>query len=222
MRLAWPMAGWGISPSPAISFEVSMMTTRFLVLSASTRAASRSMVVLPTPGRPSSRMFCPDSMRSAIMSTMPKTARPTLQVRPTMSPWRLRIAEMRWRVRSMPALLSVVNSPMRATTKAMSFWSTSLQLTTISLWGKRASGGEPRSSTISRSSFSPDCSRRGSRMCGGSTSRRASRSSATTCRTTSYQPLVARSPCCGIVPISRPGIASPRPRETFAMISGSR
>ncbi len=51
MRRARPTAGCGISPSPPISLEVSTITTR--LLSASTRAASRSMVVLPTPGRPS-------------------------------------------------------------------------------------------------------------------------------------------------------------------------
>ena len=34
MRRAWPMAGWGISPSPAISFEVSTIMTRFLKSSA--------------------------------------------------------------------------------------------------------------------------------------------------------------------------------------------
>ena len=48
-----------MSPSPAISFEVSTTTTRLPSSSASTRAASRSIVVLPTPGRPSSRIDSP-------------------------------------------------------------------------------------------------------------------------------------------------------------------
>ena len=39
--------------------RVSTMTTRLPRSSASTRATSRSIVVLPTPGRPSSRMLCP-------------------------------------------------------------------------------------------------------------------------------------------------------------------
>ena len=51
MRRECPMPGCGTSPSPAISFDVSTMTTR-LRSSASTRAHSRSIVVLPTPGRP--------------------------------------------------------------------------------------------------------------------------------------------------------------------------
>ena len=45
------------------------MTTRRL--SASTRAASRSMVVLPTPGGPSSNTLWPDSTRSWMMSMVP-------------------------------------------------------------------------------------------------------------------------------------------------------
>ena len=45
---------------------------------------------------------------------VPKTARPTRQVSPTMRPRRLRMAEMRCRVRSMPARLSSPNSLTRA------------------------------------------------------------------------------------------------------------
>ena len=116
MRRARPMPGWGMSPSPAISFEVSTTTTRLASSSASTRAASRRMVVLPTPGRPSRRIDSPDSMTSRRMSTVPKTARPTRQVRPMTSPTRLRIAEMRWRVRSSPARLSLPKRPIRSTT----------------------------------------------------------------------------------------------------------
>ncbi len=52
IRRARPMPGCGMSPSPAISLEVSTTTTRLSTTSARTRAASRSMVVLPMPGRP--------------------------------------------------------------------------------------------------------------------------------------------------------------------------
>ena len=62
----------------------------------------RSMVVLPTPGRPRINRLLPSSTRSWMMSRVPYTARPTRQVSPTMSPRRLRIAEMRCRVRSRP------------------------------------------------------------------------------------------------------------------------
>jgi len=116
MRRALPMAGWGMSPSPAISLEVSTMTTRLFMSSASTRATSRSMVVLPTPGRPSSRVLRPVRMRSSMTLMVPKMARPTRQVSPTMRPLRLRKQEMRCRVRSIPARLSPPNSPMRETT----------------------------------------------------------------------------------------------------------
>ena len=108
------MAGWGISPSPAISLLVSITTTRFCRSSASTRAISRRAVVLPTPGRPISNRDCPPSSRSRTMATVPNTARPTRQVRPTTSPRRLRIALMRCRVRSMPARLSAPNASQTA------------------------------------------------------------------------------------------------------------
>ena len=93
MRRARPIAGCGMSPSPPISFEVSTMMTRLRRSSASTRAASRSSVVLPTPGRPSIRMLLPDSTMSRMMATVPKTARPTRQVRPTIAP--LAVADRR-------------------------------------------------------------------------------------------------------------------------------
>ena len=89
------------------------MITRLRRSSARTRATSRSIVVLPTPGRPSIRMLLPDSTMSRMMAMVPKTARPTRQVSPTMRPARLRMAEMRCSVRSMPARLSSPNSPMR-------------------------------------------------------------------------------------------------------------
>ena len=76
MRRARPMAGCGMSPSPAISFDVSTMTTRLPRSSASTRAASRSIVVLPMPGRPMIRIDFPVSTMSSMISIVPNTARP--------------------------------------------------------------------------------------------------------------------------------------------------
>ncbi len=71
MRRALPIAGCGMSPSPAISFEVSTMTTRLFSSSASTRAISRSIVVLPTPGRPSTSTLCSLRMMSSIVAIVP-------------------------------------------------------------------------------------------------------------------------------------------------------
>ncbi len=71
IRRALPMAGCGMSPSPAISFEVSTTTTRLRCSSASTRAASRSIVVLPMPGRPMIRIDFPVSTKSAMISIVP-------------------------------------------------------------------------------------------------------------------------------------------------------
>ena len=71
IRRALPMAGWGMSPSPAISFEVSTTTTRLPKSSAMTRAASRSIVVLPMPGRPMMRIDFPVSTKSAMISIVP-------------------------------------------------------------------------------------------------------------------------------------------------------
>ena len=51
-----------------------------------------------------------------MISIVPNTARPMRQVRPTIFPFRLRIAEMRCSVRSMPARLSSPNVPMWSTT----------------------------------------------------------------------------------------------------------
>ena len=116
IRRALPTAGCGMSPSPPISFEVSTIITRFLRSSASTRAASRNSVVLPTPGRPIIRMLLPDSTMSRMIVIVPNTARPTRQVMPTIRPSRLRMAEMRCSVRSMPARLSSPKAPMRWTT----------------------------------------------------------------------------------------------------------
>lgn len=109
--LARPIAGCGTAPSPAISFEVSTMTTLLDASSASTLATSRRMVVFPTPGLPSMSTLLLLSMRFWMSFTLPNTALPTLQVSPTGSPSRSRITENRCRVRSMPALLSSPNLP---------------------------------------------------------------------------------------------------------------
>ena len=71
IRRARPIAGWGMSPSPAISLEESIMTTRLLRSSASTRAISRSAVVLPIPGLPSNKIDLPVSTRSRIIAIVP-------------------------------------------------------------------------------------------------------------------------------------------------------
>jgi len=115
MRRARPIAGWGTSPSPAISFEVSITITRLLSSSASTLAISRSLVVLPTPGGPRKSIDLPDSTRSLMMLIVPEIARPTRQVRPIILPERLRDGpRYRCRVRSIPARLSPENSPTRS------------------------------------------------------------------------------------------------------------
>ncbi len=62
------------------------------------------------------RMDFPVSTKSLMMSMVPNTARPMRQVNPTILPVRLRMALIRWRVRSMPARLSSPNSPMCSTT----------------------------------------------------------------------------------------------------------
>ena len=177
IRRASPIPGCGMSPSPAISFEVSTTTTRLPRSSARTRATSRSIVVLPTPGRPRIRMLCPDSAMSRMMSIVPNTARPMRQVRPTTLPARLRMALIRWSVRSMPARLSSPKAPMWSTTKPMSASVTSRSRSTSSPWVNRASGRRPRSSTISSRSARAPRARTRSTTSGGSDSSRASRSS---------------------------------------------
>src|SRR3990170_1513512 len=116
-------------------------------------------------------------MRSAIILMVPKTARPTLRVRPTTLPWRLRTAEMRCNVRSIPARLSPLKGLIREVTYFISSSVTSWGERTISRWGKRASGGRPRSITTSRRSWSSVSWARGRLTCGGSAARKASRSS---------------------------------------------
>ena len=61
------MPGCGMSPSPRDLVRRVDDHHPLARSSASTRATSRSMVVLPTPGRPSSRMLRPDSTMSRMI-----------------------------------------------------------------------------------------------------------------------------------------------------------
>ena len=149
IRRARPIAGWGTSPSPAISLEVSIITTRLPKSSARTRAISRKAVVLPTPGRPSMRIDLPLSTKSRIMLIVPKTARPTRQVSPITSPRRLRMALIRWSVRSIPARLSPPKSPIVLIQSSRSVWVMGRSLRYSALPGNRASGRRPKSITTS-------------------------------------------------------------------------
>src|SRR5512132_2572894 len=173
------MPGCGMSPSPAISFDVSTTTTRLFRSSARTRATSRSIVVLPTPGRPRNKMLFPDSTMSRMISTVPYTARPTRSVRPTTFPARLRSALMRWSVRSIPARLSPPNCPMCEMTYARSSADTSRCDRYSSRPAKRASGRRPRSITISRRPSSPSSAR--TRCARSGESPRSSASSSSLC-----------------------------------------
>mmetsp|Transcript_4807 Transcript_4807/g.13885 ORF Transcript_4807/g.13885 Transcript_4807/m.13885 type:complete len:208 (+) Transcript_4807:1659-2282(+) len=153
--LAPPIAGCGTSPSPPISLLVSMMTTRLCNSSLSTLAISRITVVLPTPGLPKKRIELGESTISRIMSTCPVTALPTRQVRPTIAPRRLRIAEIRCSVPSTPARLSPPKSPSADAACSKS----SCVITSSRRYSppffppkKRASGRRPRSNTTSSSS----------------------------------------------------------------------
>ena len=111
MRRARPMPACGMSPSPAISFDVSTTTTRRSSSLAKTRAISRSIVVLPTPGGPSSSRLHREATMSATTCVVPCSARPGRMVSPTMLPERLRSAEKRCSVRAIPARLSAVKAP---------------------------------------------------------------------------------------------------------------
>ena len=177
-----------MSPSPAISLEVSTTTTRLPRSSASTRAASRSIVVLPMPGRPRMRIDFPVSTRSSMISIVPKTARPMRQVSPTILPFRLRIAEMRCSVRSMPARLSSPNVPMWSTTYWMSRSVISRSRSMTSLSGKRASGRRPRSMTTSMSDSPSGSAWIGVEISDGSATSSASRSSVVSRRRSVWMP----------------------------------
>mmetsp|Transcript_8812 Transcript_8812/g.18858 ORF Transcript_8812/g.18858 Transcript_8812/m.18858 type:complete len:220 (-) Transcript_8812:3137-3796(-) len=153
MRRAFPMAGCGTSPSPPISLDVSMMTTRFFSSTDSTRATSRMTVVLPTPGLPSISTEWLLSTRSRIMSMCPSTALPTRHVSPMMCPLRFRMALIRCSVPAMPARLSAPNTPTACSADLRSSAVTS-PCRRYSPPGEPwnlASGGRPRSITTSNS-----------------------------------------------------------------------
>jgi len=149
-RRAEPMPGCGRSPSPAISLEVSTTMTLLFRSVERTRAVSLRNVVFPLAGGPRNKIFLPLSVMSRMTSMAPKMARPTRHVRPIMVPERLRRAEIRWRVRSMPARLSESNLPTFLVTESMSCWVISLRCSSLItfLW-TRISGMWPRSKMIS-------------------------------------------------------------------------
>lgn len=111
IRRAVAIPGCGTSPSPAISLEVSIMTTLLWAASASMLEMSLIAVVFPTPGRPSSSIDLPDSTTSAAIFALPVMALPTRQVRPTICPSRLRMQLILCRHLLIPARLSPPNSP---------------------------------------------------------------------------------------------------------------
>src|SRR4029079_7996212 len=96
---------------------------------------------------------------------------------PTILPVRLRIAEMRWSVRSIPARLSSPKMPMCSTTWAMSTSGTSRSRSVTSPSGNRASGRRPRSRTTSITSSLLGSAWTAATISGGSAERSASRSS---------------------------------------------
>lgn len=69
------------------------------------------IVVFPTPGGPSSSREPPSMIKSLSKFALPETARPTLQVSPTIVPFRFLIALIRCSVLLIPARLSVEKSP---------------------------------------------------------------------------------------------------------------
>ncbi len=161
--------------------------TRFLRSSASTRAISRSMVVLPMPGGPIKSTFLPVSTRSWMILAVPITARPTRQVKPTILPSRFLMAEMRCSVRVSPARLSPLNEPMRLVMYSISTSVTSRSPRNTSRPGKRASGRRPRSMTISSRSPSPVGSCKRDEMWGGMTASKDRMSSiSTVCKTSPF------------------------------------
>jgi len=109
---------------------------RFRTSSANTRATSRAMVVLPTPGRPLLKRF---TGLNQILNYFngPENRRPTRQVNRTIVPFRLRIAEIRCRVLFMPARLSSPKLLDRETTYSRSRAVTSWERMTISRLNKR-------------------------------------------------------------------------------------
>ena len=99
-----------MSPSPAISFEVSTITTRLPSSSATNLEISLNFVVLPTPGRPKNKILLFIMQISFIQAIVPVTTLPILQVRPIILPCLFLIALILWSVPGIPERLSDVNS----------------------------------------------------------------------------------------------------------------
>mmetsp|Transcript_9568 Transcript_9568/g.20959 ORF Transcript_9568/g.20959 Transcript_9568/m.20959 type:complete len:259 (-) Transcript_9568:1736-2512(-) len=119
MRRARPMAGWEMSPLPAISLLVSTISTR--LVNAKKQAQSRRRVVLPAPGQPTSSTLLPCSSSLCSSRYMPGTLLPRRNVSPITSPDRFSLRDTRCRVLSMPARLSASeNGPTAAVTSARS------------------------------------------------------------------------------------------------------
>ena len=84
---------------------------------------------VPTPSAQHAVMIeAVENHMPEVIVIVPNTARPTRQVMPTMRPSRLRIAEMRCSVRSMPARLSSPNAPIRSITYSRSSRPTTSEL----------------------------------------------------------------------------------------------
>mmetsp|Transcript_11134 Transcript_11134/g.20951 ORF Transcript_11134/g.20951 Transcript_11134/m.20951 type:complete len:326 (-) Transcript_11134:111-1088(-) len=202
--LAFPMAGWGMSPSPPISFEVSTITTLLCISSAKTRAISLTTVVFPTPGLPSKSIEqgFSASRRSLIISTCPVTARPTLHVKPTTPPVLFLMALMRWRVPAIPALLSPPKSPTLsiAATRSSVVITSSRKISSQFMPKNLALGLLPKSITISSKLALSGWHANGSLRSAGSTCNIVSRSS-----------LTKTEPSCS-------GIHSPLPQRASAPI----
>ena len=75
-----------MSPSPAISLDVSTTTTRFANSSATRRDISRSFVVFPTPGGPQNKILLPIVQKSFMQEIVPVITRPILHVNPIILP----------------------------------------------------------------------------------------------------------------------------------------
>ena len=112
--------GCGMSPSPAISFEVSTMIDALAQLVGEHARDLAQHGRLADTGAAEQQDAAAGLDEVANDLDRPVDRAADAQVRPTTLPARLRIAEMRWSVRSMPARLSPPNWPMREITKAMS------------------------------------------------------------------------------------------------------
>ena len=99
-----------MSPSPAISFDVSTMMTRLFSSVESTRALSRKQRRLADSGTAEQQQALSgfDDVAQNVDGAVDGAADAARQTRQSLSR-RLRMAEMRCSVRSMPARLSCVN-----------------------------------------------------------------------------------------------------------------